>query len=453
MAAGTDPQDIYHNGRWYSRFGGEVVPNTQTSTNQQLCGLMGDSIASLNLEIADYNVGAANEYRTVNQNVKGWLNCANMRLGQVFYVPLSNQFAVAGTTTDVIIANQLPNVLASHASRPIKRVFISCGTNDANGGATLAEMREDFHRLFGTLMDAGIIPVHIGCLPRGSGSGDANINRAMLDMNRWMEEYTTRYPGFEFLNLGETLCDPTSAYGLPVAAFMDASYLHPVDPGGWWMGKAMADYYTAQGITRTPKYAYSVVDVYNATYNPHGILGPTPNALLSGGTTQPTNMLTSGGTWSKTTRTLDNGQTRDVRTCVTAASTLHYLYDDYVNGAAEAWDASDQIVAGDYVVCVARVKITDLVNATSVALRITEANGSGTVALNYNGSNAVGKALPTSLPGALTLDYQTAPIRIRGYQPSGTPALSMRMDCVIDAGGSGTFEVQALEMRRWDGPV
>lgn len=417
-----------------------------------LCGLMGDSIAAQNLEINDYNVGAANEYRTVNANTKGLINVANAMLGQPWHIPVSNQFAVAGTTCDVIRANQLPAVLASHKSRPLRRVFMSCGTNDANTGRTLSDIKTDIDYMLQAMIDAGIIPVHIGCLPRGSGSGDATMNRVLLELNNWMEEWQVLHPGFEFCNTAEALADPASAYGLPVAAMMDASYLHPVDPGGWWQGRMMADYYSARGVGRTPKYAYTALDTWDTNYNKRGVLGSSPNALLSGGTTAPTSMTTSGGTWSKTTRTLDNGQSRDVRTCVLAASTTHYLYDD-LSKAGAAWGAGDQVAEGDYVVAEAWVKVTDLVNCTSIALRTTEANGSGTTATNYNLNAASGKALPTSLAGTRTLHLRTPPIRVRAYYGSGNPALSWRVECVTGAGASGTFEVLALDPRRWEGPV
>jgi hypothetical protein len=405
---------------------------------KQRIGVMGDSIAAQNSD----NASPAYDY-----NDNGWLTWAMCRLGWPWYWPLANNFAVAGTTTALIIENQMPSVLAEHALRPISRMFISCGTNDSNNGTTLAKTKEDFFRLFGTLLDAGIIPVHIGVLPRGNDGAMTNAKRQNLAMNEWMRWYESTRGGLEFVDLGLAIANNATAFGNALTAFTDGSFLHPISPGAFHMGKVLADYYRVRGVSPGMHFATQQADQYDATYNPTGIIFESPNPLLQGGVSAPTGMTTSGGSWAVGTRTLDNGQTKPVVNCTLTTSATHYLYDD--STGTGAW-ASEGINVGDWVYGQCEMLMTSVVGLNSCSLQLNESDGTTTrQARCLDSSTAMGVTTDTPL----TLYTQTPPIQIQPYSGSGNVSMFLRQNIGTSGSGSGTVSIRGFEVRKWVGEV
>lgn len=400
--------------------------------------LMGDSIAAQNTD----NASPAFDY-----NDNGWLTWAMCRLGWPWYLPLANNFAVAGTTTDVIIANQLPSVLAEHAVRPISRVFISCGTNDSNSGRSLADTKESFYRLFGTLLDAGIIPVHIGVLPRGNDGSLTNPKRQNMAMNEWMRWYESTRGGLEFVDCSLAIANNASAFGNALTTMTDGSFLHPITLGAFHMGKVIADYYRVRGVSPMMHFATQQGDQYDATYNPTGVVFESPNPTMTGGVSAPTGMTTSGGSWAVSTRTLDNGQTKPTVVCTLAASTTHYLYDD--STAVGAW-ASEGINVGDWVYGQCELVLTSAVGLNSCSLQLNESDGTTTrQARCLDASTAMGVTTDTPL----TLYTQTPPIQVQPYSGSGNASVFLRQNIGTGAGASGTATIRAFEIRKFVGEV
>ncbi len=406
-----------------------------TAGNLPRIGLMGDSIAEQTTNGASV------------KRAKGAVSWMLARLGQPWYLPNGNNFAVGGTTCDVIRANQLPLVLASHAANPMKRVFISCGTNDTNAGRSVSAIKEDMQAIFEGLLDAGIIPVHHGILPRGNDGALTNAKRQNMQLNEWMEWFAYTRGGLEFIDCSLAVANNASAFGNALTSLMDGSVLHPLDNGAFFMSEILANYYRAKGIAPAIRFAANQGDQYDATHNPLGVVFDSPNPTLQGGTTAPTGMTTSGGTWACGTRTLTNGQTKPQISCTLAASTTHFIYDDAVGTGA--WD-SENVREGDWLYGVCEFELVNATNLTSCALELVESNGvNATTAADLSpGSGAIG-----ATGASLTLYTMTPPIQMRAYGGSGNASAFLRQRIINGSGETGTVRVKGFEMRKWVGEV
>lgn len=395
--------------------------------------LLGDSI-----------MGQTTDYGS-KRNANGAVSWMLARLGQPWYLPTTHNFAVAGTTVDVMLANQLPALLSAHGGAPISRCFISAGTNDTNAGRPMSAIRDDLMRLFETLLDAGITPVHHGILPRGLDGAMTNAKRQNLQLNEWLQWYAYTAGGLEFIDCGLTVADNSSAFGNALAALTDGSRLHPLDNGAFFMGQRMASYYQAKGIAPAVRFASSQADQFDATNNPTGVIFDNPNPLLQGGTTAPTDMTTSGGTWSMVTQTLPNGQTKPMAQCTLAASTAHFLYDDALGPASAQWTGA-RIATGDLVYAVAEIELVNCVSIKAVELRLAENNGAGALTL---GDLAEASGATFATGSSLTLFTMTPPVRVRAYAGSGQPSVFVQQRIVTGAGETGSARIKGFELRKW----
>jgi len=395
--------------------------------------IMGDSIAQQNTLVA------SGTYYTQARGPVMWMLSY---LGHPWEFQPSDSVAVAGTTLDVILANQLPALLALHTTRRYQRVFISAGTNDTNSARSIADIQADFLALFRALRGAGIIPVHTGIRPRGIDAAITTAKQANMRLNEWL--YQLSLSGLiEYIPVSEVYADTSTAFGNAVAALMydgGTSALHPNARGAALEGKVMADYYSARGVRPALALATQQGDVFDRTNNPGGVAFASANPLLIGGTTTPTGMTTSGGTWSNVGRTLPNGQTRADRSCALAASTTHYLYDDWTKTGA--WAATD-LQPGDIIEGRALVVLSGAVNVNAVQMRLAENNGAG--ALTHY---ALANSESANLQGDHVLYLRTPRVPVRDYAGSGNVSIFARADIVTDAGASGTAIVRAMAVRK-----
>ena len=395
--------------------------------------VMGDSIAQQNSSIIT---------STYTTNARGPVMWMLSYLGHPWDFQPSDNFAVAGTTLDVILANQLAPLLAAHAVRRYARVFISAGTNDTNSARAIADIKADFSTLFARLRAVGIMPVTVGIRPRGIDVAMTTAKKQNQALNEWL--YLQSLSGLiEYIPVGEVYADTSTAFGNAVAALMydgGTSALHPSARGAALEGRAMATYYQARGIGAALPFASQQSDAFDRTDNPGGVAFASANPLLIGGTTTPTGMTTSGGTWSNVGRTLANGQTRADRSCALAASTTHYLYDDWTKTGA--WAATD-LQPGDIIEGRALVVLTSAVNVNSVCMRLAENDGAG--ALTHYALYAAESA---NLQGDHVLYLRTPRVPVRNYSGSGNVSIFARADIVTDSGGSGTAIVRQMEVRK-----
>ena len=397
--------------------------------NQPTIATLGDSIAQQNTSI----VGGA--YALRSQGPVCWMLAY---LGAWDYQP-SDNFAVYGTTVDVMIATQLPALLAAHATRRYQRCFISAGTNDTNAGRAISQIKTDFLALFGALRSAGIIPVHTGIRPRGVDAAITVPKLQNMQLNEWLQGLG-RTGMIEFVPVSEVYADTSTAFGNCVAALMYDGLLHPSARGAALEGRALAAWYQDRGIAPAMVTASQQGDTFDRANNPGGVAFSSANPLLIGGTTAPAGMTTAGGTWSKVSRTLPNGQSRSDPTCALVASTTHYLYDDWTKTGA--WAATD-LQPGDIIEARAIVAISSGVNVKNVALKLVENNGS----VNITHQHLL-MAESASLQGDHVLYLRTPRIAVRDYAGSGNASIFARVDIDTDAGASGTATVRAFEVRK-----
>ena len=398
-------------------------------------GLMGDSI-----------MAQATDYAS-KRNAAGAISWMLARLGHPWYLPRENNFAVGGTTTAVMRTSQLPNVLAAHSRAAMGRVFISAGTNDTNSGRSFADITADLQAIFEGLLNVGITPVHHGILPRGNDGAMTAAKLQNLRLNEWMENYAYLRGGLEFIDCSLAVANNATAFGNALTALMDGSVLHPLDNGAFFIGERLARYYAALGVGPAIRFASSQADVFDAVNNPSGVVFDNPNPLMQGGTSAPTNMTTSGGTWSMVTQTLPNGQTKPMASCALAANATHFLYADALGPASAAWTGA-RIATGDWVYAVAEIELVNCLAIKAVELRLAENNGSGNVT-HGDLVEATGGTFPSG--SSLTLFTSTPPVQIRAYAGSGQPSVFVQQRIVTGAGETGTVRVKGFELRKWFG--
>jgi len=394
---------------------------------------MGDSIN----EAGTNNTSAG--VNTLDRGIVPWMLCY---LGWPWSYEPTDNFAVAGTGLDVMISTQLPLLQAAAATRKYTRVFISAGTNDTNAAVAVSTIKERFTTLFAGIRAIGAIPVVWGILPRGIDVAITAAKKQNQQINEWL--YLQSLAGAcEYADIGENVADNAAAYGNALTTMMrdsGTSNLHPNARGANLLGRALAAYYTARGVGAKIKFATQQGDKFDRTDNPAGVAFASPNPLMQGGTTAPTGMTTSGGTWSNVSRTLTNGQTREDRQCVLAASTTHYIYDDWT--ASGDWDATE-LQPGDVIEGRAILEIATGVNISNINLQLAENDGS-TSTQNY----CLGQ-IDTGLPnGNYALYLKTPRITVRAYSGSGNAAIFQRLNIIVAAGGSGTALVKAFEVRK-----
>jgi len=394
--------------------------------------IMGDSIAQQNTYVSATGV---------NKNQYGYLVWALAYLGQPWDFTSDDNYAVNGTSLDVMLNAQLPEIQAAVAAGTrYQRVFISGGTNDTNSGRAIADIKADYQALFNGIRSLGAIPVCHGILPRGIDASLTTAKKVNMQINEWLAQQAATGL-IEFIDVTASVADNAAAYGNALTTCMydsGTSNLHPNARGAALIGKAMADYYSALGVVPAIKFATQAGDLYDRTNNPHGSLYSNP--LLQGGTTAPTGMSTSGGTWSKVNRTLSNGQVRTDCQCVLAASTTHYLYDDWITTGD--W-ASTELQPGDVIEARAWVEITSGVNINELNLRVTESNG--VTAFTAWDMSSQYQGIPD---GNHVIYLKTPPLTVRDYGGSGNANIFTRLDVVTAAGASGTVVVKAFETRR-----
>lgn len=415
------------------------------------CCTLGDSIAAQNLDASSF----VRAYRGT-----GILSWAQALLGQPWSYQVADQFALAGTTTADMITYQLPALrTAVQAGTRYDRCFNSWGTNDFNSGVSLATFKANALTLLAAQRDLGIIPVHWGILPRdatGSSTGQ-NARRQAIAANRWLEELSYTTGMLEYIPVSEVLVNPADAYGNALAAYFDGGVLHPNGPGAYWAGRAVYDYYKARGIGPGLSFGYSAADDYDAVYCPTGVAFDNPNVLLtgtsgSGVTTCPSGMLAAagGGThaWSKQTRTLANGQSRDVaRWTADGANTASgvYLYDDCIDTGSGWVAGADEFAPGDQCYGQALVRCNITGGASYPYLQLTETDG----ASNFNAYCIdPGAGTMPNLPADTYLWLRTPNITIRPWAGSGNQGVSMKVNFGAASAAIGNFEVWAFEVRK-----
>lgn len=191
--------------------------------------LMGDS----HLDRGRYISSIAEAYTAVSP-----LHWAQVLSGQK--LRLIADFAVGGKTTQQILEEQLPGVLAAQPDV----VMLSGGTNDVavanitDPAITIANIEATWAALtsLGITVLTWTIPVYD---PVVGGYTDAE--KALLKtVNHWMRRSATQFPGVILVDAYALGIDPASATGAQKAGYLLSDYTHFTNRYAYQIGKALA---------------------------------------------------------------------------------------------------------------------------------------------------------------------------------------------------------------------
>jgi lysophospholipase L1-like esterase len=214
-----------------------------------------------------------------NDGYAAWLRIlSNQRVN----LPISNNYGVAGDTLAQILV-RVPTIIASD----VDYCVVEGGTNDITLGTSYSSMVSTWISIVTQLRDGGVIPIVTPIIPRGDAVTTEQILK-QLRFNNYVQEYALAN-GLIFVNWNKYLLDQTSATNAPLSGMLRSDNIHPGIPGGFWMGKALADELNLILPTRETSMVHGPSDYYHATYNPTG-------NLLYTTTTSRGTMAGTGGT-------------------------------------------------------------------------------------------------------------------------------------------------------------
>lgn len=360
------------------------------------------------------------------------------------WTPADN-FAIGGTTTALVLSDQVPAILASHATDPIDTIFIAMGTNDSSTSVPYATIIANMDAIITALTSAGIKVVMETIPPRGVDGSLLSYKLVSMNVNRWLakQELLGR---IVLVDITQVMADVTTSFGnaLPALTYDPSVALHPNTKGAKLISRAFFEKLSKMGYHPTITYATQVADVYDATNNPTGSIFDNP--LLQGGTTSPTGYTASGGTWSATNSTLPNGQLKRVWSVSLLTSTIHYFYKDLLKSGA-GWSGGDRIQSGDVLEGRCMVTVTGATGLRSVQFYLVENNGSGDRTFKCLSNSTTNEF--NSMDGTYTYDLKTPLCTVRAYSGSGNSSVYIRCDFITEASGvAGTVTVESFEMRK-----
>ncbi len=241
--------------------------------------IVGDSLTAHQTELISPN-GAVH-------GVRGYFSWLQVRLGFPFNYTVGNTGAAAtkgdnkgisGDTTTGVLARLQADVL----DRRPDIVFVWCGTNDINSGASYATVTSNLNTIYQRILDQGATVIAVPVTPRNAAAGTdwagASQRRTHLAVNHWINRKAQETQGMLLIDPCTIWTDPTSANGDARSGF-STDGVHCSPTGGYWMGEAAVA--TLGGLIRPiQQVAVSQYDQYDATYNPSGNL--LSNGLLTG---------------------------------------------------------------------------------------------------------------------------------------------------------------------------
>lgn len=408
------------------------------------------AVASAGDSIADFGQQASPTI--TRKTARGVLNWALALSGQPFEYLGTDDYALEATSSAHLLNVQVPAIEAAHrAGRRYARVYVSCGTNDnALFSLTASETVSNLRVAFARIRALGAQVDWLGILPRGSGAKLVPADASFTAIKRHAAEVNARMSmahlqgEFNMVDCLEQFADNSTAFGNMLSS-TNFDGLHLSNVGACLGGKALAASWARAGIGSAMRFISVAGDLFNRTTNPYGAINSNP--LLAGGP-PATGYTTVGGTWSKVSRTLANGQTRSDPSCALAVATNHLMQIDVT--ATGAWAGATQVAPGDVVEGRCLVKLTGVSGLRSVTLQVRETNGSSVSDevshFDLSTESADTSALP--LIGDEYLWLRVPRATIRAYDGAGNAALRLRIDLDTATGvGAGDVAIQGFEMR------
>lgn len=263
------------NGPYFGDAFNEVAGASGLRPSRQLIATAGDSRPA---SAVKNDGGVVLGYRM--EGFPAWLRQITR---QRFSFPLANSFAVGASTTNDLVATQLPQVLASNASS----VLLLTSTNDrtaTNPAISYQQTIANLETFISQVTAAGKNVDIIAELPRGGAGGSRLAGTALTDhlrVHRWLQRQAHR-PLVTVTDLfAAFLADPLTASGVSVIDvnnLLCQDNLHPGGRGAHQIAKALQPIYEARfpAVDILPQ---SNGDLWSAD-NPSGSL--TPNPMMAG---------------------------------------------------------------------------------------------------------------------------------------------------------------------------
>lgn len=421
-----------------------AIDNLQNGMSGAVVACAGDSIAAINIFTSS---GAQ------RKSSRGALNWAQAFLGQPWDFQIGDNFAVSGSTSDNLNTVQVPAIVQAKNSgaRNYTHCYISTGTNDYTvSSLSAAETLANIESACEKLLSAGILPIHTGVRPRGVDASVQTFKQVAKSVNKGLD-LLARRGLLLYIDVTELYADNSTAFGNIVTS-LSYDNLHPNSSGAVLEGWAIAQYLKDFGVTSKIKFATTQDDVFNRTLNPYGCIGTitsgtiTANPLLQGGTTAPTSMATTGGTWSKVNRTLSNGQVRSDPRVTLAASTTHTLTNDCIGTGAFT---ASQLQPGDYVEAVCLIKLGTGTTAAGInRINLQVIANDGTTSFDYNDLQFdLGDTTALPIAGTEFMWLRSPRVLVPAWSGSGNHYIRTRLNIGTTAAGAGTIDVLAFDTR------
>tara|TARA_R100000541_G_scaffold13443_2_gene22435 strand:- start:363 stop:1676 length:1314 start_codon:yes stop_codon:yes gene_type:complete len=395
--------------------------------------LMGTSL----MEQQTSSVGYANN---------GSISIALARLGWPFDFQPSDNFAVFGTTIDLIVQNQLPALVASHETDPISIVCVSAGGNDTRIATPIADVTAGIDTIIDTLKILGITVIFEMLNPFGKDTDTANesAKRKALYINNHLKN---RYLNgdIELVDNTKVLLDTTSVYGNAIESLTydsSTSNLHPNSRGAYLLSAKWVEVLSKHSSYKK-EVSINPVDFYDGVNNPYGnVLTNTP---LSGTGANPDSFSSSGG-WANDPVVNSSGQNINSWKLDLSADLTGHLYDDYLGGAG--WQQSDRIAEGDVIEFYIKVRLENCVGIKSLEGRIVENDGSAATT-RYSNAVTTSDILTPQFDGeSVELVLKTPKLTVRPYSGSGSVNFFTRLNIACDSVSSGSIRVEGWTVNK-----
>lgn len=203
--------------------------------------------------------------------------------------PLAYNFGIAGQTS-----GQILNRVQDAISCPAPIVHVCAGVNDATGDPTLANNLA----MIKALTAAGKLVIVTPELPRTFGFSAQRLAQQVSVRDGLM---ALRIKGVYVVDPWPDLVDYTTLTGDPVSGMYWDAQTHPGNLGAFYWGKAIAA--VLNQIMPEP-YVLPATNggLYDATYNPYGVLNANPFNFGTGGTLNggPTGSVPNSVTLTRT---------------------------------------------------------------------------------------------------------------------------------------------------------
>lgn len=286
----------------------------------------------------------------------------------------SNDFGVAGTRTDEILA-ALPAILASNGEDIVMGIG---GTNDRAAGMTAQQTIDNLAAIFQLLYDAGRWVIWFAEMPRGDSSNTGNrLTSPQLDYHMqvadWLRRQHSPQDRLYIADVWPVIADPASTTGDALTGWLRDG-LHPAAKTAHAMSLA-AKPAIDMWLPSAPVVVSTNSDIYSAS-NPRGCLNSNPMLAGSSGTHSTPTPGSSGA--------MPTGYASNI---ASAASGITMLYDEetidgakwlkiVLGGRPAGSGAVDflrvtglqtNVVEGELLEVVAEIRLLNLVNMRSVA--------------------------------------------------------------------------------------